>query len=161
MSNFGLVQRLNIPYEEASQFIESYYNLYPEVEKWREEAILSAENHGYTETLLGRTRPLPDLHSTNRGLREFSERAAINTPIQGTAADLIKLAMIGVENRLLEEKFDHGLLLSIHDELVFEIEDERLDEAQAIIKDCMEHALVLNVPIKIDLGIGKNWNEAH
>ena len=161
MSDFGLVQRLNIPYEEASQFIESYYNLYPEVEKWRKETILNTENYGYTETLLGRTRPLPDLHSRNHGLREFSKRAAINTPIQGTAADLIKLAMIDVENRLLEEKFNHGLLLSIHDELVFEIEDERLDEAQAIIKDCMEHALTLNVPIKIDLGIGKNWNEVH
>lgn len=161
MSDFGLVQRLNIPYEEASQFIESYYNLYPEVEKWRKETILNTENCGYTETLLGRTRPLPDIHSRNHGLREFSKRAAINTPIQGTAADLIKLAMIGVENRLLEEKFNHGLLLSIHDELVFEIEDERLDEAQMIIKDCMEHALTLNVPIKIDLGIGKNWDEAH
>ena len=161
MSDFGLVQRLNIPYEEASQFIESYYNLYPEVEKWRKDTILNTENCGYTETLLGRTRPLPDIHSRSHGLREFSKRAAINTPIQGTAADLIKLAMIGVENRLLEGKFNHGLLLSIHDELVFEIEDERLDEAQAIIKDCMEHALPLNVPIKIDLGIGKNWGEAH
>jgi DNA polymerase-1 len=161
MTDFGLVQRLNIPYEEASQFIKSYYNLYPEVEKWRKETILNTENYGYTETLLGRTRPLPDLHSRNHGLREFSKRAAINTPIQGTAADLIKLAMIDVENRLLEKKFNYGLLLSIHDELVFEIEDERLDEAQAIIKDCMEHALTLNVPIKIDLGIGKNWDEAH
>ena len=111
MSDFGLVQRLNIPYEEASQFIESYYNLYPEVEKWRKDTILNTENCGYTETLLGRTRPLPDIHSRSHGLREFSKRAAINTPIQGTAADLIKLAMIGVENRLLEGKFNHGLLL--------------------------------------------------
>lgn len=161
MSNFGLVQRLDIPREQANQFIESYYNLYPEVEKWRAEAILRAEDCGYTETLLGRTRPLPDLHSKNHSLREFSKRAAINTPIQGTAADLIKLAMIDVENRLHRDKFKHGLMLSIHDELVFEIEDERLNEAQPIIKDCMEHALTLNVPIKVAIGIGKSWDEAH
>lgn len=161
MSDFGLVQRLNIPREQANQFIETYYNFYPDVEKWREEIILRAEDRGYTETLLGRIRPLPDLHSKNHSLREFSKRAAINTPIQGTAADLIKLAMIDVETRLHRGKFKHGLLLSIHDELVFEIEDERLGEAQAIIKDCMEHALTFNVPIKVAIGIGKNWDEAH
>lgn len=161
MSDFGLVQRLDIPREQANQFIETYYNFYPEVKKWREEVILRAENRGYTETLLGRIRPLPDLHSKNHSLREFSKRAAINTPIQGTAADLIKLAMIDVETRLHRGKFEHGLLLSIHDELVFEIEDERLGEAQAIIKDCMEHALTLNVPIKVAIGIGKSWDEAH
>lgn len=161
MSDFGLVQRLDIPREQANQFIESYYNLYPEVGKWREEAILRATDCGYTETMLGRTRPLPDLHSKNHNLRELSKRVAINTPIQGTAADLIKLAMIGVENRLHRDKFKHGLLLSIHDELVFEIENERLNEAQAIIKDCMEHALTLNVPIKVAIGIGKSWDEAH
>jgi len=161
MSDFGLVQRLDIPREQANQFIETYYNFYPEVEKWREDVILRAENRGYTETLLGRIRPLPNLHSKNHSLREFSKRAAINTPIQGTAADLIKLAMIDVETRLHRGKFKHGLLLSIHDELVFEIEDERLGEAQAIIKDCMEHALTFNVPIKVAIGIGKNWDEAH
>jgi DNA polymerase-1 len=161
MSDFGLVQRLDIPREEAIQFIDSYYNLYPEVEKWREKAILQAEESGYTETLLGRRRPLPDIHSRNHSLREFSKRAAINTPIQGTAADLIKIAMIKLEKNLQSRGFKHGLLLSIHDELVVEIENERLEEAKKIIKDCMEQALTLDVPIVAAINIGPNWDEIH
>ncbi|MGB3340657.1 MAG: DNA polymerase I [bacterium] len=161
MSDFGLVQRLDIPREAAIQFIDSYYNLYPEVEKWRENAICRAEDYGYTETLLGRRRPLPDIHSHNHSLREFSKRAAINTPIQGTAADLIKIAMIEVEKNLQNRDFKHGLLLSIHDELVVEIENERLEEAKAIIKECMEQALTLDVPIVAAIGVGGNWDEVH
>jgi DNA polymerase-1 len=161
MSNYGLVQRLNIPLEEATRFIQSYYNLYPEVEKWRDQAISLAEDRGYTETMFGRRRPLADIHSKNHALREFSKRAAINTPIQGTAADLIKLAMIEVEKRLLQAKFKNGLLLSIHDELVFEIKKERIDEAKEIIRDSMEKIIDLAVPIEVSIGIGKNWDEAH
>ena len=161
MSNYGLVQRLNIPLEEATRFIQSYYNLYPEVEKWRDQAISLAEDRGYTETMFGRRRPLADIHSKNHALREFSKRAAINTPIQGTAADLIKLAMIEVEKRLLQAKFKNGLLLSIHDELVFEIKKERIDEAKEIIRDSMEKIIDLTVPIEVSIGIGKNWDEAH
>ena len=161
MSDFGLVQRLDIPREEAIQFIDSYYNLYSEVEKWREEAIHRAEKYGYTETLLGRRRPLPDIHSHNHSLREFSKRAAINTPIQGTAADMIKIAMISVEKSLQNNEFKHGLLLSIHDELVVEIENKRIEQAKTIIRECMEQALNLDVPIIADINVGSNWDEVH
>ncbi len=161
MSDYGLAQGLNIPQEQAMQFIQSYYNLYPEVEKWRNQAIVLAENRGYTETLFGRRRPLPDIHSKNHALKEFSKRAAINTPIQGTAADLIKLAMIEVEKRLTQAKFKNGLLLSIHDELVFEIEKDRIDEAKALIKESMEKVIELAVPIELSMGVGNNWDEAH
>lgn len=161
MSDYGLAQGLDIPREEAVQFIESYYYLYSEVEKWRDQAIATAEEKGYTETIFGRRRPLPDIHSDNYLLREFSKRAAINTPIQGTAADLIKKAMIEVERCLSHNKFTKGLLLSIHDELVFEIEKTRIEEAKAIIKECMEKVVKLNVPIKISIGIGENWEQAH
>ena len=161
MSDYGLAQGLDIPQEQAVQFVQSYYNLYPEVEKWRNQAIELAEARGYTETLFGRKRPLPDIHSSNYAIREFSKRAAINTPIQGTAADLIKLAMIEVERRLMGEKFKSGLLLSIHDELVFEIERARIDEARMIIKESMERVMDIAVPIAVSIGVGDNWDEAH
>jgi DNA polymerase-1 len=161
MSDYGLAQGLDIPHEEATAFIQSYYDLYSGVAEWREKVIAAAKENGYSETLLGRRRPLPDIHARNRAIREFSKRAAINTPIQGTAADLIKLAMISVEKQLSKAGFKQGLLLSIHDELVFEIEDTRLEEAKNIIRDCMENALSLTVPIAVTIGSGANWDKAH
>jgi DNA polymerase-1 len=161
MSDYGLAQSLDIPQTQATEFIESYYNLYPEVAAWRTQAVARAEDRGYTETMFGRKRPLPEIHSRNRTLREFSKRAAINTPIQGTAADLIKLAMVDVEKKLHAAGFTSGLLLSIHDELLFEIEDKRIDEARDIIKESMETVIKLNVPLQVSIGIGNNWNETH
>jgi DNA polymerase-1 len=161
MSDYGLAQRFDIAHEEAAQFIQSYYDLYPGVDAWREQAVKSAEEKGYAETLFKRRRPLADLHSTNHMLREFSKRAAINTPIQGTAADLIKIAMIDVESKLIAGKFKRGLLLSIHDELLFEIENERIKEAIQLIKQSMENAIAVSVPIQISIGVGQNWDEAH
>ena len=161
MSDYGLAQGLNIPRERAMQFIESYYTLYPDVDQWRGEVIAHAEEKGYAETLFGRKRPLPDIHSDNRNLREFTKRAAINTPIQGTAADLIKLAMITVEKKLSKEKFKSGLLLSIHDELLFEIEEKRIAEAKEIVNECMVNVIKLKMPVEVSIGVGKNWDEAH
>jgi DNA polymerase-1 len=161
MSDYGLAQRFDIAQEEATQFIQSYYDLYQDVAAWRETAVTSAEEKGYAETLFKRRRPLPDLHARNHALREFSKRAAINTPIQGTAADLIKIAMIDVENKLTAAGFGIGLLLSIHDELLFEIEEPRVEEAQKIIKQSMEKAISISVPIEVSIGTGKNWDEAH
>ncbi len=161
MSDYGLAQGLDIPQEQAVQFIQSYYDLYPAVAEWRNHAIRLAEERGYTETLFGRRRPLPDIHSNNYVVREFSKRAAINTPIQGTAADLIKLAMIEVERRLRQGGFERGLLLSIHDELVFEIKKERIAEAQIIIRESMESVIDLTVPIKLSIGVGNSWDEVH
>jgi len=161
MSDYGLAQRFDIAQEEATQFIQSYYDLYPDVANWREQAVTSAEEKGYAKTLFERRRPLPDLHARNYQLREFSKRAAINTPIQGTAADLIKIAMIDVERNLAARKFKSGLLLSIHDELLFEIEQDRVDEAKDIIKQSMEGVVDLNVPIEVSIGVGENWEQAH
>ncbi len=161
MSDYGLAQRFDIAFEEATQFVQSYYDLYPDVATWRDQAIELAEEKGYAETLFKRRRPLPDLHAGNYAMREFSKRAAINTPIQGTAADLIKIAMIDVEKRLSAAKFKRGLLLSIHDELLFEIEEARVDEAKRIIKNSMEGAIQLVVPVEISIGVGQNWEEAH
>jgi len=161
MSDYGLARGLDISREQALQFIQSYYNLYPGVAEWRRSAIAAAEEKGYTETLLGRKRPLPHIHSQNHTLREFSKRAAINTPIQGTAADLIKIAMLRVEKELSRKGFKRGLLLSIHDELIFEIEAERIDEGREVIKESMEKALDLKIPIEVTIGTGGNWDEIH
>ncbi len=161
MSDYGLAQRFDIPHEEAVQFIQSYYDLYPEVAAWREQAVTSAEEKGHAETLFGRRRPLPDLHARNHALREFSKRAAINTPIQGTAADLIKIAMIDVERKLSTSSFPGGLLLSIHDELLFEIEETRVEAAKQIVRESMENVVKLEVPIEVSIGTGQNWDEAH
>ena len=161
MSDYGLAQRFDIAHEEAVQFIQSYYDLYPDVATWRESAVAMAEEKGYAETLFKRRRPLPDLHARNYALREFSKRAAINTPIQGSAADLIKIAMIQVEDKLSAAGFSKGLLLSIHDELLLEIEETRVHEAQEVIRKTMENAIKINVPIEVSIGIGQNWDEAH
>ncbi len=161
MSDYGLAQELGISREEANQFIQSYYTLYPGVEEWRRTAIKSVEEKGYTETIFGRKRPVPEIHSENFNIKESAKRLAINTPIQGTAADLIKIAMIEVEKRLADAKFESGLVLSIHDELLFEIEEERVEEAKGIIRDVMENIHKFEVPIEVDIGTGKNWKEAH
>lgn len=161
MSDYGLAQRFDIPHEEAAQFVQSYYDLYPDVAAWREQAVESAQEKGYAETIFKRRRPLPDLHSRNYNLREFSKRAAINTPIQGSAADLIKIAMIDVERSLNGAEFKRGLLLSIHDELLFEIETARVDEAKELIRKSMETAIETKVPITVSIGAGNDWEEAH
>lgn len=161
MSEYGLAQGLDIPKEEAMQFIQTYYALYPDVDQWRRQAIELAEKNGFTETLFGRKRPLLEINSDNHTLKEAAKRAAINTPIQGTAADIIKLAMIEVEKRLTDAGVKSGLLLSIHDELLYEIEDDRIDEANSIIKEAMENVVRLDVPIEVKIGNGKNWAEAH
>lgn len=161
MSDYGLAQELGISREEANQFIQSYYTLYPGVEEWRGRAISNVEEKGYAETIFGRKRPIPEIQSENYNVKEAAKRLAINTPIQGTAADLIKLAMISVEKNLKGLNFKSGLLLSIHDELLFEIEKERIDEAKAIIKEAMEQVCKFEVPILVDINIGENWAEAH
>ena len=161
MSDYGLAQGLDIPKEEATQFIQTYYSLYADVDKWRDKIISLAEEKGFTETLLGRRRLLPEIYSTNYNLKEASKRIAVNTPIQGTAADLIKLAMIAAEKKLAEAGFNPGLILSIHDELLFEIEETRTEEAREIIRDVVENAMKLEVPIKTTIGTGKTWAEAH
>ena len=161
MGPFGLASRLSIPREEAEQFILAYFARYPKVNTFIANTIAHAHEKGYVTTLLNRRRFLPELKSDNRNVREFGERTAVNTPIQGTAADLIKVAMIRVSNRLREESWDSKMILQIHDELLFEAPKNELDRLAKMVKEEMEGAIELSVPIKVDVGNGKNWFDAH
>jgi len=156
MSAFGLSNQLNISRKEASRFIDKYFHLYGGVKEFMVKVVQQAGIDGYVTTLLKRRRMLPEINIKNKTRREFAERTAINTPIQGTAADIIKLAMIKVVPALEEEDLSARLLLQIHDELVFELPESELDATQKIVKTAMEDALVLDVPLVVNFEIGKS-----
>lgn len=156
---FGLSQMLAISLSEARQFIERYFSRYRGVRSFLDSLVTEARSRGYAESLLGRRRFIAELSSQNRVRREMAERAAINTPIQGTAADLIKRAMLRIERAFIDEKIRGQMILQVHDELVVEILGEDCDRAILIVKDCMENAMSLDVALKVDLGWGKNWRE--
>lgn len=162
ISAFGLSQRLGIPRSDAAQLIDNYFEQYPGIKSFMDATIAKTREQGYIETLSGRRRMLPDIHSVNQNIRGNAERAAINTPIQGTAADMIKLAMIRID-ALLQSSYCSKLLLQVHDELVFDLVAEEKDELVPQILDIMKHALVLphDVPIVVEAGTGDNWLAAH
>lgn len=155
-----LSQQLKIPMAEAKRFIENYFKTYARVDAWIEETIAAARNQGFVETFMGRRRYLPELAGDNRILREMAERIAVNTPIQGTAADLIKVAMIRIAERLQREKLSCDMILQVHDELVFEVDDAAVDAAGALVKHEMIHALEFSVPLDVGLGVGTDWIHA-
>jgi DNA polymerase-1 len=161
MGAFGLSQRLGISLEEAQSFISAYFTRYPKVNEFFTQIIGLAHKQGYVTTLLNRRRYLPELQSDNRNIREFGERTAINTPIQGTAADMIKVAMIRIAKHLRSKKWLAKMILQIHDELVFEVPIDEADRLSDMVRKEMEEALKLSVPIKVDIGMGQNWYEAH
>jgi DNA polymerase-1 len=161
MGPYGLASRLDISVEEAQQFIINYFAKYPGVQEFIQKTIEEARKTGYVTTLLNRRRYLPELHAANRRVREFAERTAINTPIQGTAADLIKVAMIHIHKRLQKEGLRSLMIMQVHDELVFEVPEREIEIMKRLVREEMEGAIDLNVPIKVDLGVGKNWLEAH
>jgi DNA polymerase-1 len=161
LSDYGLASGLGIPIEQAQAFIEEYLGSYPKVAEWREKIIAQAKADGYVKTILGRIRPLPELFSPNRAVNEGAKRAAINTPIQGSAADIIKKAMVLLANSLKEEGFLGGMIIQIHDELVFEIEETKGKRATDLIRAVMSEPLKLDVPLAVSIGVGKNWAEAH
>jgi DNA polymerase-1 len=162
ISAFGLSQRLGIPRSDAAQLIDNYFEQYPGIKSFMDATIAKTREQGYIETLSGRRRMLPDIHSANQNIRGNAERAAINTPIQGTAADMIKLAMIRID-ALLQSSYCSKLLLQVHDELVFDLVAEEKDELVPKILHIMQHALVLphDVPIVVEAGTGDNWLAAH
>ncbi|NPB08885.1 MAG: DNA polymerase I [Thermodesulfobacteria bacterium] len=160
MSPYGLAKELKIGRREAKAFIERYFERYPGVKAYMERIVAEAREKGYVETLFGRKRPLPDIKSPNRVAREFAERTAINTPIQGTAADIIKLAMIQIDQALREKKARTRMLLQVHDELLFEVPPEELEEIRDLVREKMERVVRLKVPLKVNLATGKNWAEA-
>jgi len=163
ISAFGLSQRLHIPRGEAAEIIDNYFKQYPSIQRFMESTIETARETGYVETLAGRRRSFPDLQSSNATIRGNAERAAINTPIQGTAADMIKLAMVQVDQTLRDRATRSTLLLQIHDELIFDLAPEESDELIPEIVRIMETAYPLpgGVPLKVDHGTGDNWLEAH
>ena len=161
MSSYGLASRLHISNEEAQDFIMDYMATYPDVQAYMQKSIEDAKEKGYVETMMNRRRYLPEIRSDNRQIREFAERTAINTPIQGSAADLIKKAMIEIQKYIEKESLEIAMLLQVHDELVFEVRDDQSGKIMKKIKEIMEGAVKLKVPVIVDCGIGDNWLEAH
>jgi len=158
---FGLKTRLQISQQHAKEIIDTYFSTFKNVKAFMDASIQSAREKGFAETLLGRRRFLKNINSKNFSLRNFEERVAINMPIQGTAADMIKLAMINIHNELAKRNYDTKMILQVHDELVFDALKSETDEVVPLVKDLMENALPLNVPILVETGIGDNWIEAH
>ena len=161
MGAYGLASRLSITVEAARNYIMAYFARYPRVNEFIAQTIAEAHNNGYVTTLLNRRRYLPELKSENRNIREFGERTAVNTPIQGTAADLIKVAMIRIADRLRSESWTSKMVLQIHDELVFDVPAEEAEDLTLMVKKEMEQAISLSVPVVVDAGVGDNWFEAH
>nr|MBA2266279.1 DNA polymerase I [Chloroflexota bacterium] len=159
LSDFGLAQRLNIPREEAHVFIEDYYAAYPGIRRYTTEMKILARDQGFVTTLLGRRRYLPELAARNSALRSSGERMAINMPIQGTAADGMKIAMVGVDAALRDGGFRSQMLLQVHDELVFETDEGELPQLAGLVRDIMRSALPLDVPLEVDLKVGSNWEQ--
>jgi DNA polymerase-1 len=159
MSSYGLARNLGIGREEAEKYINNYFYRYQGVKKYIEREKEEARKKGYVLTLLNRRRYLEGINSKDKNIREFNERIAINAPIQGSAADLIKLAMIKIDESFKKERFKSRLLLQIHDELIFEVYKPELEKVKSIIKEVMEHSLEISVPIKVNLKMGNNWAE--
>jgi DNA polymerase-1 len=157
----GLAQSLGIEVDEAKRFIEDYFRGYPGVRRFIDETIAAAKREKAVATLLGRVRQLPDITSSDRRAQAFAERTAVNTPIQGTAADIIKAAMVVIDRRLEERGLRARMIMQVHDELLFDVPRDELDEVRSIVVDGMENAIRLDVPLKADVGVGRNWLEAH
>jgi DNA polymerase-1 len=161
ISAFGLADRLNITRTEAKGIIENYFMQYPQIKEYMDESIEGARSKGYVETVMGRRRYLRDINSANQTVRGFAERNAINAPIQGSAADMIKIAMINIHQGLQKKKLKSKMLLQVHDELVFDVFKPELDEVKEFVLDKMKSALPLKVPVEVGVGSGVNWLEAH
>jgi len=161
MSAFGLSKQLGLSHKMAKTYIDNYFARYQGVKRFIDQILVEAKRMKRTSTLLGRIRLLPDIGSANINVRQAAERTAINTPIQGSAADLIKLAMINIDSALRDKKLKSAMLLSVHDELVFEVPPEELDTVTPLVKEIMEHIWDLKVPLKVNVAVGENWAEAH
>jgi DNA polymerase-1 len=159
MSEYGLEQATEFTREEAAQFITSYFDKYPGVRDYLESTKNQARETGYVQTILGRRRYIPEINSTNRQVREAAERMAINMPVQGTSADIIKLAMLNIHHEMKRNSVKSKMILQVHDELVFEVPPEELDAMKSLAVNLMQQAMKLSVPLKIDIKTGINWDE--
>ena len=161
ISAFGLSERIGISRTEAKAIIDNYFLQFPAIKKYMDDTIAFAKEHGYVKTLLGRRRYVPDIHSNNATVRGFAERNAINAPIQGTAADMIKIAMIEIHSALKEANLKSKMILQVHDELVFDVLHSEMDKVKSIALEKMQKAMKLEVPLVAEYGVGENWLEAH
>ena len=161
ISAFGLGQRLKVPRKEAAQLIDTYFRLYPRVKAYMEESIAKARATGYAVTVLGRRRTLRDINSRNATARQAAERDAINTPIQGSAADLIKTAMVNIDRALRAAHLRTRCVLQIHDELLFDTPRDEVGQVKAIVRKEMTTAIDFGVPLEVSIGEGDNWLDAH
>ncbi len=159
LSAFGLAQQINVPQKEAAQFINAYFTRYKGVKQYLEQALVETRKSGVAKTLFGRIRPIPEINSPQVQLRNFAERTALNSPLQGTAADLIKLAMIRIDARLRQEKFEAQMILQVHDELLFEAPPDEQEELEALVRQEMEEVHKLAVPLKVEICAGPNWRD--
>lgn len=160
ISSFGLSENLNISPKEAKEFIDKYFETYPGINEYMNKSIEIAKQQGYTTTLFNRKRVIEELKNTNYMIRQSGERMALNTPIQGTSADIIKKAMVEIDKRFVEENIKSKMIIQVHDELVFDVLESEKEQVISIMKDVMEHIYPLSVPLKIDVEYGKNWYEA-
>jgi DNA polymerase-1 len=161
MSAFGLAKQLGIPRYQAQEYIDLYFKNYPQVQSFMDETKEKARKHGHIETIYGRRLYLPDINSKNGLRRKYAERSAINAPMQGSAADIIKLAMIDVSNWLKSENAPARIIMQVHDELVLEVQSDVISDIRSKIVEIMESTVSLKVPLIVDVGVGKNWDEAH
>ncbi len=161
ISAFGLAQRLRCPVAEARTLIEGYQKSYPGVTRYLADQVEFAREKGYVETLLGRRRYVPDIHARNRNVRSFAERVAVNMPIQGSQADMIKIAMVAVDRRIRKEGLRSKMLLQVHDELVLEVPENEIDGIRTLVEEEMRDALPLSVPVEVEINTGHNWLDAH
>ncbi len=157
IGEFSLAQDLKVSIKEAKQYIEDYLSAYPAIKEYMTNIVLEGKKNGYVNTLLGRRRYIPELRASNRIVQGFGERVAMNAPIQGTAADIIKIAMVNVYKRLKEEGLKSRLILQVHDELIVEAEKDETERAAKVLTEEMENALTLSVPLKVDCNQGKTW----
>jgi DNA polymerase-1 len=158
---FRMSGELKISLSDARKIIDQYFETYPGINNYIINTLSDAREKGFVKTLAGRIRYVYDINSSDRNIREATERAAINMPIQGTAADMIKIAMIRIHHKLIQEQLRSMMILQIHDELLFEVPDEELEMLKSIVITEMENALPLDVPLKVEVGIGNSWYEAH
>jgi DNA polymerase-1 len=156
-----LAQGLNISRTEAKGIIDSYFEQFSALKSYMEQVMHDAREKGYVETIMKRRRYLPDINSANAVVRGFAERNAINAPIQGSAADIIKMAMIKVHHTMKNHHLKSKMILQVHDELVFDVHKDEVDVMKALVRECMEHAIEINVPIDAQVEVGENWLDAH
>jgi DNA polymerase-1 len=161
ISAFGLSERLTIGRKEAKELIDGYFNSYPGVKAYMDESIRKARDLGYVTTMFGRRRYVPDIHSRNQVVRGNAERNAINAPLQGSAADIIKIAMVRIAERLAKELPGARMILQVHDELIFEVDERDVEALRSLVTEEMRGSADLNVPLEVDTGTGYNWLEAH